>query len=80
MRPWMLMLLIGCGEKDDDTSESEASCSTWVVCCSHQCTSTAEYEAWLAEPYDCDVECDTASPGPIPGECLQDSTGTCGWQ
>ena len=92
MRTLMLLLaLTGCDAKSD-TSEEETpetggepvldeGCATWVMCCEHQCATQAEYDEWAADPVDCDVECDTASPGPVPGECLlADDGASCSWQ
>jgi hypothetical protein len=78
MRAWMLLLLVGCGEKED--SASAEGCESWVVCCTWQCGTTAEYTAYLEDSYECDMECDTANPGPLPGECAEDDAGVCGWQ
>ncbi len=92
MRAWILIAaLSGCGDKADsgssdssdssDTNPTEiaAGCQTWVQCCEHQCGTDAEYKQWVKDDINCDVECDSASPGPLTESCVQDDAGACDW-
>ena len=81
----LFVCLAGCNSKDDnDTAKDEETltCMGWYhQCnCDYVCETEADYDDYIASGIGstCDIDCDSASMGGMPGSCevVEES---CSW-